>query len=80
MFFMARSKTYYYLIDKLTDEAVPKIRSALKAINTVEDVRARISSGIVEVDAKKDVESELKMAAEIAGCIFRTRVQKKQVR
>ena len=77
---MARIKTYYYLLDKLTEESAPKIRSALKAIDAVEDVRAKISSGIVEVDAKKDIEFELKMAAEIAGCIFRTKVQKKQVR
>ena len=77
---MARSKTYYYVIDKLTEESAPKIRSALKAIDSVDDVRTKIASGIVEVDAKRDMESELKMAAEIAGCTFRTRVQKKLAR
>ncbi|MBN2051313.1 MAG: hypothetical protein JW760_12750 [Spirochaetales bacterium] len=77
---MARTKTYYYLVDKLNDQSAPKIRSALKALESVEDVRPRLASGIIEVDAKKDVEQELKMAAEIAGCIFRTKVQKKQVR
>lgn len=77
---MARSKTYYYLVDKLNEESAPRIRSALKALDAVDDVRARLASGIIEVDARRDMETEVKMAVEIAGCVFRTKVQKKQVR
>ncbi len=77
---MARSKTYYYLVDKLNEESAPKIRSALKTLDAVEDVRTRIASGILEVDSKRDIETELRMAVDIAGCVFRTRVQKKQAR
>jgi len=77
---MARAKTYYYLVDKLNEESAPKIRCALKALDAVEDVRTRIASGILEVESKRDIETELKMAVDISGCIFRTRVQKKQAR
>jgi hypothetical protein len=75
--YLMSAKSYYYLIDNLTGENALKISKALKAVSDVLDSKASPSQGVLEVKATRDVEAQVKMACEIAGATFRTRMSRK---
>jgi hypothetical protein len=70
-------KSFYYLIDNLTSEKALKISKALQAVTDVLETKANPSQGVLEVKATRDVEAQVKMACEIAGTTFRTRMSRK---
>jgi hypothetical protein len=70
-------KSFYYLIDNLTTEKAQIITRALKAVSGVEDAKASPTQGIVEVKAGRDVEAQVRMACDIAGTTFRTKMSRK---
>ena len=76
---MARSKTYYYLVDNLTSEKAGILKSALLSISAVKGVSIKIDAGLVTLDAVKDIETELRMACDVAGTIYRMKVSRKQL-
>jgi hypothetical protein len=69
-------RSFYYLIDNLTSEKAVKINKALHAVTDVLETKANPSQGVLEVKATRDVEPEVKMACEIAGTTFRTRMSR----
>jgi hypothetical protein len=70
-------KSFYYLIDNLTQEKAAKITAALKAVSDVLETTTHLPQGVLEVKAVRDVEAQVKMACGIAGTTFRTRVDRK---
>ena len=75
---MARNKIYTYLVDKLTMDNAEILKNALKSIPAVDEVAIKVNSGIVEVNARKEVETEVSMACSVAGCAFRTKVSSRK--
>ena len=76
---MARIKSFYYLIDGLNAENGEKIRQSLKALENIEDVRYSLNQGFIEVRSKSEMEHQVRIACEVAGTGFRTKVKKKQL-
>lgn len=75
--FMAKLKTYTYIIDRLTTESGEKIKKALRSIDEIKSISIRPEEGIVELLSLKDLETELKIACDIAGAVFRVKVKKR---
>jgi hypothetical protein len=71
---MFKPKTYYYLVDKLNPATAETLKKAMTAVSGVSGVGVRIRDGIVEIAASRDVETELRMACDIAGTVLRTKV------
>ena len=76
---MARMKSFFYIIDNLTAERGEAIRQSLKALSEVEDARYSIQQGFIEVRAKKDVEAQLRLACEMFGAGYRTKMKKSDI-
>jgi uncharacterized alpha/beta hydrolase family protein len=79
MHLMPRFNTFYYLVDRLDSENAPVIRKSLKIVPEVNAVEVSPQQGLIEVQAKRDIEPQVKMACEVAGALFRTRVKKKEL-
>ncbi len=75
---MARTKTYYYLIDNLTPEKGEVMKRAMQTNSSIESITLRPREGIVEVIATRDVEDSVKIACDIAGTHFRIKMKKKK--
>ncbi len=73
---MARVKTYTYIIDKLTPEKGEKIKKALRQIDEIKSITVSSQEGMVSLVAEKDFETELKIACDIAGAVFRVKIKK----
>ena len=76
---MARTKSFYYIIDNLTAERGEAIRESLKALSEVDDARYSLQQGFFEVRAKKDVEAQLRLACDMFGAGFRTKMKKSDI-
>ena len=75
---MARMTSFLYLVDGITAEKAEKLRKALLISDRIGDVSIKLNSGVVNISASRDPEPELKMACNIAGCIFRMKVNKRK--
>ncbi len=73
---MARVKNYRYIVDRLTPETGEKIKKALRQIDEIKSITISSAEGMVELAAEKDLETELKLACDIAGAVFRVKVKK----
>ena len=76
---MARMKSFYYIIDNLSAERGDAIRESLKALSEVDDARYSLQQGYIEVRAKKDVEAQLRLACNMFGAGFRTKMKKSDI-
>jgi len=72
---MARTKTYYYLIDNLTEEKTAVMKRALQTVSSIQSITIRPMEGLVELIATRDVEDSVKIACDIAETNFRTRIK-----
>lgn len=75
---MAKSKNYRYIIDNLTSDNGDIIKKALQNIPEILSITIDIHSGTVDLISKKDAETELKYACDIAGTSFRVQIKKKK--
>ena len=73
---MGKLKTHIYIIDKLTAESGEKIKKALRSVDAIKSITIRPEEGTVEILSEKDLETELKIACDIAGAVFRVKVKK----
>ncbi len=73
---MAKLKTYRYIIDRLTPSAGEKIKKALRQIDEIKSISVHTQEGIVELVSAREVETELKIACDIAGAVFRVKLKK----
>ena len=76
---MARTKTYYYLIDNLTQEKATVLKRALQTVSSIHSITLRPQEGMLEVIAARDVEDSVKIACDIAETTFRIRVKKRRL-
>ncbi len=73
---MARVKTYRYIVDKLNNDSSERIKKALQHVNEIKSITVDPSSGMVELVATRDLETELKLACDIAGASFRVKMKR----
>lgn len=73
---MFKSKPFYYLVDKLDADAAEILRKALTAIPGIENVKVSVNRGMVEIGAKRDMADQVRIACEVAGALYRTRIQR----
>lgn len=72
---MAKPKPYYYLVDRLTDGKADIIRKGLLVIRDIASVNVSVAQSMVEVISFRDVESEVKLACDVAQVTYRTRAK-----
>ncbi|ADK80592.1 hypothetical protein [Sediminispirochaeta smaragdinae] len=76
---MARGKEYGYLLDGLNSERAEMIKRALRAIPEIKSISIRPSQGTIQLIATKDPETQVKIACEVAGCVFRLKLGRGQL-
>jgi hypothetical protein len=76
---MGKGKPYGYLLDGLTPERGEVMKKALRAIPEIKSITIRAGEGIVQVMATRDPENQIKLACDVAGCIFRLKLGKGQL-
>ncbi len=76
---MAKEKIYYYIIDKLNNDSATVLKSALETVPEILEVIIRVSSGVLQIRASRDVEQQIKMTCLVSGTPFRTRIKKKDL-
>jgi copper chaperone CopZ len=69
---MPKLKSFYYIVDALTEEKAPILRRALEVVPGIETVRVSVGRGMVEIQAKKSMPEQVKLACEVAGARYRT--------
>jgi len=74
---MARS--YFYLLDGLNIERGQRLRKALEQLDEISGVIVRPDHGIIEVQASRDPELQVKMACSIVGTTFRVKVNRRSL-
>lgn len=75
---MARAKKQYFIVDNLDKESGEVMKKSLAALPGVRGVRYDLQKGMIEVEAEKDMEAQIKLACDVAGTTFRIRVKKGQ--
>jgi hypothetical protein len=76
---MARTKKQYFIVDNLDKESGEVIKKSLSALPDVSGIRYDLQKGMIEVEAGKDMEAQVKLACDVSGTTFRIRVKKGQV-
>ena len=76
---MARSKSYFFIIDGLTAEKALLLKRGLLELSTILDVKIDIRSGLIEVIATRKIESAVETACSLAGLQLRTQVSRKEL-
>ena len=76
---MGKINRYFYLVDKLDNEKSTIIQKSLKLIPEIQSVSISPKQGLLDIYAKRDVEDQVKLACDVAGTIFRTRIKKKEL-
>jgi copper chaperone CopZ len=71
---MFKSKIRSYLVDGLTEEKAQAMVASLRNLNEVEGVDVSVSRATVRVKSKRDLEDQVKIACDIAGVKYRTKV------
>ena len=72
-------KTRYYIVDSLTYDKGFKICKIMRStVPELEYITFDETAGIVTVLSKKDLKSKLAMACDVAGCVIRVEIKKKQ--
>jgi hypothetical protein len=72
---MPPGKLYHYLIDGLTQEKADIIVKGLAVVPGVGTVVVDLGKSMVEARALKDIEPQVRLACDVAGAVFRTRVK-----
>jgi hypothetical protein len=71
---MFKSKVRSYLVDGLTEERAQAMVASLRGLNEVDGVDVSVSRATVRVKSRRDLEDQVKLACDIAGVKFRTKV------
>ena len=59
---MFKSRTFHYIVDRLTPDRAEVIRKGLESLSGVEGVRVTVNRGMVEIKAIKDMEAQVRLA------------------
>jgi hypothetical protein len=67
-------------LDNLTKQNASVVQNSLKTVPSISSAVVDIPQGLLQVQAKGDVEEEVKLACDVAGVLFRTKVKKRDFR
>ncbi|MFO8065903.1 MAG: hypothetical protein ACQETQ_08545 [Spirochaetota bacterium] len=71
---MFKSKIRSYLVDGLTEEKAQAVAASLRGVEEIEGVDISVSRSTVRVKSKRDPEQQVRLACNVAGVNFRTKV------
>jgi hypothetical protein len=71
---MAREKQYGYLLDGLNPERAEIMKRALRSVPEIKSISINHSQGTVQLLAVKDPEQSVRVACEVAGCVYRLKL------
>ena len=69
-----RSKVRSYLVDGLTEERAQAMVASLRGLDEVDGVDVSVSRSTVRVKSKRDLEEHVRIACNVAGTKYRTKV------
>lgn len=75
IYFMAIAKKQQYIIDKLDKAKGELMKKALSVIPEITAVKFDFGQKILEVEARKNMEEQVKLACSTAGTSFRSRLK-----
>lgn len=73
---MLGRKHYHYIVDGLTDEKAALLKKSLTIVPDIRAAEVSASRGTVDVEARRDVADEVRVACDVAGVTFRTRMRR----
>jgi hypothetical protein len=76
---MARSKSYFFVIDKMDTNKAFLLKRGLLELSSVLDVKFDVHSGLIEVVATRKIEEAVENACMVAGLSLRTEVKRKHL-
>jgi hypothetical protein len=76
---MLWARTFYYLVDKLDSSKAILLKRTLRGVPDIEDAEVSANRGVVKVKARRDMADQIRMACDIVGVTFRTRVNRADV-
>jgi copper chaperone CopZ len=71
---MFKAKVRSYLVDGLTEEKAQAMVASLRGLDGVEGVDVSVSRSTVRIRSKRDLEDQVKLACDVAGVKYRTKV------
>ena len=77
---MGKGTIHYYLLDNLTKQNAAVLQNSLRIVPAISSAVVDIPQGLLQVQSKNDVEEEVKLACDVAGILFRTKVNKRDFR
>lgn len=66
---------FYYIVDRLNEEKATMLAKSLRIIPDVKAVSVSAARGMVEIEAKRDLEPQVRLACDVAGATFRARAK-----
>ncbi len=76
---MPKLNTFYYIVDRLSKENAGTLQQSLEIIPEIKEVRISPQQGLIEVTSARDAEAQVRLACDVTGTIFRTKVKKKDL-
>ena len=73
-----RQKTFFYIVDKLTETKAESFKAALGSVPNIQSITVRPAESLVEVIATGKVDDQVRVACDAAGLTYRTRVKKRR--
>ena len=77
---MGKGTVQYFLLDNLTKQNTAVLQNSLRTVPTIASAVVDIPQGLLQVQAKSDVEEEVNLACDVSGVLFRTKVKKRDFR
>lgn len=59
----------------MNEESAAKLEKSLKVLPDVRSVAVSVARGMVEIESRRDLEAQVRLACEVAGATFRTRAR-----
>lgn len=69
------ARMFYYIVDRLNEEKATLLAKSLRIIPDVKSVSVSAARGMVEIEAKRDMEQQVRLACDVAGATFRARAK-----
>ena len=76
---MKKPKIFKYVIDSLSPANAEKLKIALKSVDSIVGVKISPTTGVLEVQATRNVYDEVGIACNFAGVTIRTELKKKSI-
>lgn len=75
----AVTRSFIYLIDGLNVERGQRLKSALEHVPDITGVVVRPNHGVIQVEANRDPEEQVRMACTVVGIAFRVKMKRRNL-